>query len=353
MKGKKEMVTQEQIARNLHISRTTVARAFKGQFVSEETRKKVLEEAKRLGYEPNAAATSLALKNTKDIYAFIIATIDEGYGRQTKEGIMEAARMWKGYNFEIHVIFTDITKGSQGCRIQMEQFFEVINKEKADGIIFSALSQENMDWVERVCREKRLPLMTLDMIYKCDNLCHVGPDYFNLGTYSAAYIAGLMMKRGYILTLGYDEGYELSKLRMEGFHHKLKEYPEIVCRDVNLEQISSLYYRKILEEEFRKQVPVAVYAPYHVDYIGDFLKEKGLEHQVITISNGINEKIEKYLFDGTIDGIVSARPYFLGAVAASNFFKYFFRKTEMLQGTIDVSCDIYIKENYNRYDKIF
>ena len=174
-----------------------------------------------------------------------------------------------------------------------------------------------------------------------------------MGTYSAADIAGLMMKRGYILTLGYDEGYELSKLRMEGFHHKLKEYPEIVCRDVNLEQISSLYYRKILEEEFRKQVPVAVYAPYHVDYIGDFLKEKGLEHQVITISNGINEKIEKYLFDGTIDGIVSARPYFLGAVAASNFFKYFFRKTEMLQGTIDVACDIYIKENYNRYDKIF
>ena len=92
MKGKKEMVTQEQIARNLHISRTTVARAFKGQFVSEETRKKVLEEAKRLGYEPNAAATSLALKNTKDIYAFIIATIDEGYGRQTKDCLLYTSR---------------------------------------------------------------------------------------------------------------------------------------------------------------------------------------------------------------------------------------------------------------------
>ena len=100
-------------------------------------------------------------------------------------------------------------------------------------------------------------------------------------------------------------------------------------------------------------MPVAVYAPYHVDYIGDFLKEKGLEHQVITISNGINEKIEKYLFDGTIDGIVSARPYFLGAVAASNFFKYFFRKTEMLQGTIDVACDIYIKKIITDTTRIF
>ncbi|RGY97795.1 LacI family DNA-binding transcriptional regulator [Clostridium sp. AM58-1XD] len=184
------MVTQEDIAKNLKISRTTVARAFSGKLVSEETRIKVLEEAKRLGYEPNGAATSLALKNTKNIYAFIIATIDEGYGQQTKEGIMEAARMWKGYNFEIHVIFTDITAGRGQCRVQMEQFFEVMNREKVDGVIFSALSKDNMDWVEDVCRTKHIPLMTLDMIYKVDALCHVGPDYFNLGTYSAAYMAG-------------------------------------------------------------------------------------------------------------------------------------------------------------------
>ncbi|RGY97794.1 hypothetical protein DXA13_13030 [Clostridium sp. AM58-1XD] len=161
------------------------------------------------------------------------------------------------------------------------------------------------------------------------------------------------MKKGYILTLSYDEGYEISSMRMEGFHYKLKEYPEIECHDVKLDGISKSSYYDVLKQEFDRRVPVAVYAPYHVDYIGDFLKMRGLDQSVIIISNGINEKIEHYLFDGTIDGIVSARPYFLGAVAASNFFKYFYRKKEMLRGTIDVACDIYIKENYNRYDKIF
>ncbi|MEY8339267.1 LacI family DNA-binding transcriptional regulator [Lachnospiraceae bacterium 62-35] len=347
------MVTQDEIAKRLNISRTTVARAFSGKSIKEETRIKVLEEAEKLGYEKNGAAASLALKTIKTIYAFIIATIDEGYGQQTEEGIREAAHMWQGYNFEIHTVFTDITTGSDQCRRQMEQFFEVINQKNVDGIIFSALSKGNMDWVSRICREKEIPLMTLDMIYTNERLCHVGPDYFNLGTYSAACLARLIMKEGNILTMCYDEGYELGKKRMEGFYHKLQEYPGIQCRKVILEEMSQKYYWRVLEKECENSWPTAIYAPYHVDYIGDFLNEHEMQHQVVTISNGVNERVEKYLYDGTIDAIVSARPYFLGAVVANNFFKYFYRNTEMLRGNIDVTCDIYIKENYNRYDKIF
>lgn len=347
------MITQDEIAKKLHISRTTVARALKGESVSEETRVKVEEEVRKLGYEQNGAAASLAIKRAKTIYAFIIATIDEEYGRQMSRGIQEAANMWKGYHFEIEMIFTDITAGKDRFRMQMEQFFAVINTNQVDGVIFSALSKENMDWVSSVCKKKNIPLMTLDMIYRAGSLCHVGPDYFKLGTYSAAHLASLVMKKGEILTLNYDEGYELGARRMEGFYHKLKDYPEIVCREEKVERISWECYQKVLEKECRTHWPAAIYAPYHVDYIGRFLNEHGMQHKVVTISNDINEKVEKYLFDGTIDGIVSARPYFLGAVAANNFFKYFYRQKEMIQGDIDVACDIYIKENYNRYDRIF
>lgn len=348
-----KVVTQDEIAKRLNISRTTVARALNGRLVSEETRQRVLEEAKKLGYERNAAAASLALKSVKTVYAFIIATIDEEYGRQTERGIQEVAHMWKEYNFEIRIIRTDITVGRDQCRTQMEQFFEVINKEKVDGIIFSALSRENMDWVSSVCKEKNIPLMTLDAIYTDNHLCYIGPDYFNLGTYSAAYLAGLIMKKGKILTVTYDEGYELCSRRMEGFFHKLQEYPDICCQEVKAKEMSKACYMEILEEECRDSWPEAIYAPYHVDYVGDFLNLHDMQHKVVTISNGVNEEVERYLNDGTIDGIVSARPYFLGAVAANNFFKYFYRRKEMLKGDIDVTCDIYIKENFNRYDKIF
>lgn len=347
------MVTQEEIAKKLNISRTTVARALSGKSVSPTTRQRVLEEAERMGYVQNGAATSLATKGTKNVFAFTVATIDEGYGQQIKNGMEEAAAIWLGYNFQLNVILTDITKGRDQCRLQMEQFFEVMNTKHVDGIIFSALSQGNMDWVSNICKVNNIPLMSIDSLYPCNGFCHVGPDYFKLGTYSAAYLASLTMKKGKILTLSYDEGYGLGSRRMNGFYHKMEAYPKIQCRNITLDKMSRELYFKVLEEECREEIPTAIYAPYHMDYVGDFLQEKQLQHRVITISNGINDSIERYLYDGTIDGIVSARPYFLGAVAANNFFKYFYRTKETLTGIIDVACDIYIKENYKRYDKIF
>lgn len=349
----KKMVTQLDIAKRLNLSRATVSRALKGENVSDKTKQMVLEEAERMGYMPNEAATVLALKNSKFVYAFIIATVDEGYGEDTYEGIKAAVNMWRGYNLKVEIIFTDINIQGDQCQEQLNQFYEVIENNQVDGIIFSALSKENMDIVSEKCKERKIPLMTLDMIHKDSSLCHVGPDYFNLGTYSAAYIASLMRKQGKILILYYDEGYELSKERMNGFYHKLEAYPLIQERVVVLDNMSTSSYRSTLEKHFYEYEPIAIYAPYHADYVGDFLKDHGLEYQVNLISNGINEKIEEYLFDGTIDGIVSAKPYFLGAVVTNNFFKYFYRYKELLRKDIDVACDIYIKENYKRFDKIF
>lgn len=347
------MITQSDIARKLNISRATVSRALQGQDVSEETKKRVLEEAERMGYVPNTAATILALKNKKIVYAFIIATIDEGYGQQTYEGILEASSIWSGYNLEIRVVFTDITKEGNQDKIQVKQFYEVVNNNHVDGIIFSALSYENMEIVTKECKQKNIPIMTLDMIYKNSDLCHVGPNYYNLGTYSAAYISNIMMKRGKILILTYDEGYELSSERMRGFNDKLLEYKNIVSKHVELEEMSFDSYKIALEKNLDSFSPIAIYAPYHVDYIGRYLNNIGLKDQIILISNGINKQIEDYLFDGTINAIVSARPHFLGAVISNNFHKYFYRPKDILKGNIDVACDIYIKENYIRYDKIF
>lgn len=347
------MVRQSDIAKSLNLSRATVSRALNGENVSEKTMKIVLDEAERVGYIPNGAATALALKNTKIIYAFIIATVDEGYGEDTYEGIISALNMWRGYHLKVEIIFTDINVEGDQAKKQIGQFYQVINNEQVAGVIFSALSQENMDLVTRECSLKKIPLMTLDMIYTNPNLCHVGPDYFKLGTYSAAYIASLMRKEGKMLILHYDEGYELANERMRGFYNKLEEYPEIEKETIVLENMSRQSYKDALEKYFYKYNPRAIYAPYHVDYVGEFLKENNLEDKINTISNGINIKIEEYLYDGTIDGIVSANSYFLGAVITNNFFKYFYRYKEFLKGNIDLTCEIYIKENYERFDKIF
>lgn len=348
------MATQDDIAKKLNISRTTVSRALKGKNISDKTRLKVLEAVESMGYMPNTAATGLASKNKKTVYVFTVITVDEGYAIHMTDGIKAVSELWRDYNFNIEIVLTDINKGENQCEEQLRQFYDVVGHEQVNGIIFSALSRENMEIVERECEERKIPLMTLDMIYFSDKLCHVGPDYFELGKYSAAYISQLIMKKGNMLTLRYDEGYEIGERRMRGFLAKLNEYPQIQVTDLELKEMKKENYWELLDQYLDKVNPAAIYSPYHVEYIAEYLEMRHIAvDQYVLIANGVNEKIEKYLFNGMINGIVSARPYYLGAVAANNFFKYFYRTNEMVRGRIDVMVDIYIAENYQRYDKLF
>lgn len=348
------MTTQDDIARKLNISRTTVSRALQGKNVSEETRKKVLALAGELDYSRNLVATGLATKAVKKVYAFIVATIDEGYALQMIEGINEVADIWREYNFEIDIILTDISIGFYQDQEQLKQFYDVMEKNDASGIIFSALSSNNEKIVEEECTKRKISLMTIDMIYRSDLLCHVGPDYFELGTYSAAFISQLLGGKGKILTISYDEGYLIGKERMRGFFSKIasKENFEVVNYDIH-EMHKQLYW-DILDKNLTKENPQAIYAPYHVEYIAEYLeKNKVPVDRYVLIANGVNANIESYLYSGMINGIVSAKPYLLGAVVANNFFKYFYRRSEMKKGNIDVGVDIFIAENYQRHNLLF
>lgn len=347
------MVTQDDIAKKLNISRATVSRALSGKNVKEETKRAIREEVEKSGYTPSAVATILAQKQSRVIYAFIIATVDEGYGEQTYRGIMDAANIWSGYNIEIKIICTNILEKGDQVKHQLQQFKDVIQSNQVDGVMFSALSSTNLTSVSQICKKKKIPLITLDMIYSNDTLCHVGPDYVNLGASSAALLGNLMMCKGDLLIFDYDEGYELNNERMKGFMSKMGEFPEIDTTIVKLDSMCYSSYEKLLESHLKSEVPIAIYAPYRVDHIARFLEKKGLAGKVILISNGINDEIERFLFDGSIKAIVSAKPYYQGAVATNNFFKYFFRPNDFIKGSIDISCNIYIKENYSRYEKIF
>ena len=80
------MVKQEDIARILNISRTTVARALNGsENINPETKEKVLKLSEELGYSRNPISTSLALKKKKNIYAFIVKTRNLNYSKEIKK----------------------------------------------------------------------------------------------------------------------------------------------------------------------------------------------------------------------------------------------------------------------------
>ncbi|BCD90527.1 hypothetical protein fh0823_06660 [Francisella halioticida] len=103
------IATQKDIAKKLNISRTTVSRALMDNgSIKPETKQKVLSLAKDLSYSKNLMGSSLATKNSKKIYAFIIKSINKNYCLDIKAGLLRASKEFEDYNAIINVIETDI-----------------------------------------------------------------------------------------------------------------------------------------------------------------------------------------------------------------------------------------------------
>ncbi|WP_077488230.1 LacI family DNA-binding transcriptional regulator [Sinomonas mesophila] len=100
--------TQSDVARAVGVSRTLVSFAFRGApGVSEETRRAILEAAKRLGYRPNVAAADLARKRASavglhlldlrnEVYADIFAGVREALAPTAHRIILGVARSSDG-----------------------------------------------------------------------------------------------------------------------------------------------------------------------------------------------------------------------------------------------------------------
>ena len=130
------MVKQEDIARILNISRTTVARALNGsENINPETKEKVLKLSEELGYSRNPISTSLALKKKKNIYAFIVKTRNLNYSKEIKKGFKRAQKEFEFYKYQLNIIETDIDKPEE----QLDSLINILKTEDVEGIIITPL----------------------------------------------------------------------------------------------------------------------------------------------------------------------------------------------------------------------
>jgi DNA-binding LacI/PurR family transcriptional regulator len=78
--GRPHSITQEDVAREVGVSRTLVSFAFRGApGVSEETKQAIFDAAKLLGYRHNAAAADLARKQPSTVGLFLLDLSNEVY----------------------------------------------------------------------------------------------------------------------------------------------------------------------------------------------------------------------------------------------------------------------------------
>lgn len=203
-----------------NVSVATVSRAFNhAPGVSEKTRARVLEAAKKYHYEPNLLGRHLRTQETH-IILVILTTIANTFCSKVVLGINKAARK-AGYHSMICVTNNDPDSENT--------YLDMIRNSLADGAIImnttmSAGEMQNFSRQYHVvqCSEYVDTAMT---------------SYVSIDNERAAYDAVcqlLAQGRRSIVFLGADNDLISTKLRLEGYQHALAEYqipfdPSLLC----------------------------------------------------------------------------------------------------------------------------
>jgi len=243
-------VTIKDIAKQASVSINTVSRALNGKpDVNEETKKRIIEIAKRLNYVPNFLAKGLVTKNTKTI-GVIISDNSNPFFAKIIKGIEDFARS-EGYS--IILCNTDEEYEKE------EDAIYLLQQKQVDGFLITLTStqKERID----VLKLKRAEIPFVLLNRHMDNIM---TDYVINDNIYGAYIAiNHLVKLGY-KRIGYISGPpQISSVRerLEGYRKALFEnnieFDNSLIKESNLKmEDGTILMRELLELE---NLPTAVF----------------------------------------------------------------------------------------------
>jgi LacI family transcriptional regulator len=165
-----ERTTIRDVAQEAGVSLTTVSHALNGyKDVSEKTRQKVMEVARRLDYMPDEAGRSLRGIQKKTIALLLAGELPEedpsGMMFGLTSGIYKIAQKME-YEFTILTMPTN-------KQIKIS-FGQICKKKKLTGIIVDGLAMD-MPYYEQI-KNSEIPCVLVDVALESDHVCEVSVD---------------------------------------------------------------------------------------------------------------------------------------------------------------------------------
>ena len=159
-------VTIYDVAKEANVSLATVSRVINGSnVVRSQTKEKVENAIKKLGYKPNAIAQGLALQKTTNI-GLIIPEASFTYTGMIINGLIDVAKIY-GYNIMLHTITEGIT--------DVDMIVDVIIKSRVDGVIIYSdkIPEEAMS----LLNDYNIPIVVIGNKISSKSICCVYIDF--------------------------------------------------------------------------------------------------------------------------------------------------------------------------------
>ncbi len=229
--GDDKEITIYDIAKHLNISATTVSRGLKDHpAINKNTRKKIFEAAKHLGYRSNTFASSLRSKKTFTI-GVIVPRLNSYFMSSALAGMEDAASR-ESYNLII-------SQSLENAEKEVANAHTMFNK-RVDGLLVSlAYDTERIDHFTPFFR-KGIPVVFFDRIYP-----HIDSTSIVIDNYKAAYeVTKHLIEQGCrkIMHLGGNLLRNVYADRLKGYKQALKDH------NIPFDEKKLVYISKLSEE---------------------------------------------------------------------------------------------------------
>ena len=248
---RKGEITIYDISRALDISASTVSRGLNNNpQIRKEVRRKIVQVAKEMGYQPNKFATSLRLKRTRSL-GVVIPRIDSHFMSTVISGMEKVAKQ-KGYQLLI-------SQSEESVSLEAENIQALFNS-RVDGFLVSLSSEtKNLDHFQNVFK-KDIPLLFFDRVFCQSNCICVVIDNFKAGYDATQHLIDQGCRRIACVTGSLNRNVYNDRLR--GFKQALSDnsvpYYEDLLIVTNLNDSSGvLIVRELMKQE---AMPDAIFA---------------------------------------------------------------------------------------------
>ena len=206
-----DSVTIKDIAEAINISYSTVSRALNDKYgVKPETRRKVLEAARSLGYQPNAVAQGLVTRRTSSI-GLILPDITNPFYPEVAAGVERAA---DEQGLSVLLCNTNWMEHKQ------RRYLELFAQRRVDGLIVSPISDE-------IEADVSLALRNLPIVYVSNAPRKASRPFVIIDDRAGAREATRhLLAQGYesVGFIGAQTGSVSVSDRLEGYREALREY---------------------------------------------------------------------------------------------------------------------------------
>ncbi len=218
---KNSTATIKDVARKAGVSIATVSRILNGSgVVSPKLMENVQSAIKEIGYQPNAVARALKIKESKSI-GLIIPDIENPFFPALVRGVEDTARE---YDYAV------ILCNSDGYAVEEKRYIRFLHSKQVDGVIFTGSidSEENLT----LLTDLDVPVVTLDRQSKLENISSVSVDNYYGAMLAVEHLLDQGAKK--VAFLGGAPRLSVAAERFQGYQDVLKKRGITILDDLIL-----------------------------------------------------------------------------------------------------------------------